>query len=189
MGFPSPPHRKRDNFFSLRSESRLLSFSHSLSIFSLFKKVKPTIFFRSIYKKKKKKTNGEKFVWVNFIFLWWTIFFFESKTSRPSVRPVRPSTFVQFGLCIVHTGMYIHSLARPIGFQQTPSPHFTYLLTYICPDLDRSTKGGDNETNPRRCNRPRKKRKKRETFLRGEGVSRAAVPYYLIIQNLIQNLL
>lgn len=70
VGFPSappPPSQEKKQIFSLRSESHLLSFSHSLSIFLLFKWSKTMIFSDRTLKKKKekRKTNGERCVWTS----------------------------------------------------------------------------------------------------------------------------
>lgn len=55
-------------------------------------------------------------------------------TFRPSVRPVLPSTFVQFGSsagmsCVLYC-TYIHT-SQLGSVDLFPSPHFTYLLTYL----------------------------------------------------------
>ncbi len=121
--------------------------------------------------------------------------FFESKTSRPSVRPL---LFNSGCVLYMYVHKYIlHSLARPIGFQQTLSPHFTYLLTYLLTTQTGRLKGGSimrqipEDATVQERKRKRKRKKERHFFEGGGGIQSSGTILCTstsIIQNLIQNL-
>lgn len=135
-GFPTPLHRKRDRFFFAPigiMPFECFSFSgltlHSQSFYLLKRCQKRKVCVGELH-----RPVYDNRVATHHLM---DIFFFESKTSRPSVRPVRQSTFVQFGSsardvsCTVH--MYIHTsqLGSADRFSTDPVSSLSLLICLL----------------------------------------------------------
>lgn len=212
-GEPHPPSQEKRQVFQLRSESRLLSFSHSQGWISLFfERLKNEDFFQTKLKLKKPTPPKRWEVWVgehhrsvydNRLSTHHLMDSFILKVRHPD-RPLVPSvrsllfnSVRQPGCPCVHTYI-LHSLARSISFRLLTLT--TYLLHMYSTDLGVRLKGVRSWDKSQKMqpskqgkkSQEHRKKRDRHFFLGkdggGERRSRAAVPYihryYLIINRL-----